>query len=117
VITIDVSKLKKEDPGKYKRQFSKWEKTLSAAKCKTCKDLYKKVHSSILANPDRKKKTGSKKPTHAVVTPGYARVYKDSKGRKWIRHFRQNVDDRKERVNARIAAALSALSGYLTNTA
>jgi len=110
-VTEYMNKLKKEDPGKYKRQFSKWEKTLSAAKCKTCRDLYKKAHTQINAKPDRVKRTGSKKPTKTVVTPGYARVFKDSKGRKWIRHFRQNCEDRKERVNNKIASALAAAQG------
>jgi len=106
-----MNKLKKEDPGKFKRQFSRWEKCLTSAKVKTCEDLYKKVHSQIIAKPQRTKKAGNKKPTKTVVTPGYARVFKDSKGRKWIRHFRQNCDDRKERVNNKIAAALAAAQG------
>ena len=77
-----MNMLKKEDPGKFKRQFSRWEKCLSAAKAKTCEDLYKKVHAAIIAKPARAKKAGNKKPSRTVVTPGYARVYKDSKGRK-----------------------------------
>jgi hypothetical protein len=40
-----MNKLKKEDPGKFKRQFSRWEKCLGAAKAKTCRDLYKRVHA------------------------------------------------------------------------
>jgi len=104
-----MNSLKKEDPGKFKRQFSRWEKCLAAAKAKTCEDLYTKVHAAIIANPSRKKRTANKKPTKTVVTPGYARVYKDSKGRKWLRHFRQTATDRKERVNAKIAGALAAL--------
>jgi len=107
-VTEYMNKLKKEDPAKFKRQFSRWEKCLGAAKAKTCRDLYKKVHAEIVKKPERPKNVGNKKPTKTVVTPGYARVFKDSKGRKWIRHFRQTVADRKERVNNRIAAALSA---------
>ena len=97
-VTAYMNSLKKEDPAKFKRQFSKWEQCLSAAKCKTCEDLYTKVHTKIIDKPERAKKAGNKKPTKTVVTPGYARVFKDSKGRKWIRHFRQNCDDRKKRV-------------------
>lgn len=44
-------------------------------KVKTCEDLYKKVHSAIIANPDRVKKAGNKAPVKKVVTPGAARVY------------------------------------------
>lgn len=107
-VTSYMNMLKKEDPGKFKRQFSLWEKCLTAAKVKTCEDLYKKVHKDIIAKPARAKKAGNKKPTKTVVTPGYARVFKDSKGRKWIRHFRQNCDDRKARVIKRLQQAVEA---------
>jgi len=112
-VTAYMNTLKKEDPAKYKRQFSRWDKCLSAAKAKTCEDLYKKVHKSIIDKPDRAKKAGNKKPNRTVVTPGYARVYKDSKGRKWLRHFRQTGDDRKERVANKLAAAAAAAAGAL----
>jgi len=52
-VTTYMSLLKKEDPSKFKRQFAHWEKCLSAAKAKTCEDLYKKVHAAIIAKPDR----------------------------------------------------------------
>lgn len=107
-----MNSLKKEDPAKFKRQFARWEKCLTSAKAKTCEDLYKKVHAAILANPARKKKAANKKPTKTVVTAGYARVFKDSKGRKWLRHFRQNAADRKERVNSKIAQALAAAQAH-----
>ena len=103
-----MNMLKKEDPSKFKRQFSRWEKCLSAAKAKTCEDLYKKVHAAIIAKPARAKKAGNKKPSRTVVTPGYARVYKDSKGRKWLRHFRLTGEQRKERIAAKFAAAMAA---------
>lgn len=97
-----MSLLKKEDPAKFKRQFSRWEKCLANAKAKTCEDLYKKVHAAIIAKPQRTKKAANKKPTRTVVTAGYARVFKDSKGNKWIRHFRQTADDRKQRIAAKM---------------
>lgn len=100
--------LKKENPTVFKKQFSQWEKCLTAAKVKTCEDLYTKVHSAIIAKPERQKKAGNKKPTKTVVTPGNARVFKDSKGRKWIRHFKLNNAQRKEKVNAKMEAALKA---------
>lgn len=107
-VTAYMSLLKKENPTAFKKQFSQWEKCLAAAKAKTCEDLYKKVHSAIVAKPERQKKAGNKKPTKTVVTPGFARVYKDSKGRKWIRHFRCDGKTRKDRVNAKMEAALKA---------
>jgi len=52
-VTQYMTSLKKEDPTKFKRQFSKWEECLKSAKCKTCEDLYTKVHTQIIAKPDR----------------------------------------------------------------
>lgn len=112
-VTAYMNMLKKEDPGKFKRQFSRWEKCLSAAKAKTCEDLYKKVHKAIIDKPARTKKTGNKKPSRSVVTAGYARVFKDSKGRKWLRHFRQTGEDRKQRVADKLAAAHAAAAGAM----
>lgn len=100
-VTNYMNQLKKEDPDRFKRQFSQWEKTLTANKVKTAEELYKKVHKAIIANPDRKKAAGNAKPTRKVVTPGTSRVYQDSKGRKWLRHFRISNQDRKNRVAAK----------------
>jgi len=97
-VTQYMNTMKKEDPEKFKRHFSKWEKCLTTAKAKTCEDLYKKAHAAIIANPDRKKKAGNAKPTRKVVTPGGSRVYADSKGRKWLRHFRLTNQERQVRV-------------------
>ena len=103
-VTNYMNELKKEDAAKFKIHFSQWEKCLAANKAKTCEDIYKKVHAAILANPDRVKAKGNAKPTHKVVTPGKARVYSDSKGRKWLRHFKLTGEERKERVQAKFAA-------------
>lgn len=80
--------MKKEDSEKFKRHFSRWEKCLTTNKVKTCEDLYKKVHKAIKANPDRQKRKGNAKPTRTIVKPGKELVQTDSKGRKWLRHFR-----------------------------
>ena len=98
-----MNSLKKEDSEKFKRLFSEWEKCLAAAKVKTCEDLYKKVHTAIIANPDRKKSTAAKKPVRKVITAGMQRVQQDSKGRKWIRHFRITTTMRKDKVTALFA--------------
>jgi len=97
-ITTYMNQLKKEDPQKFDRQFSRWEKCLTANKAKTCEDLYKKIHKAILANPDRKKKDGNKKPTKKVIKDGPQRVFADSKGRKWLREFKLTRAERKENV-------------------
>lgn len=107
-VTAYMSQLKKEDPGKFKRQFSKWEACLTAAKVKTCEDLYKKVHAAITANPDRKKAAGNKNPTHKLVSKDgvAAKVYQNSKGKKWLRHRKLTCEERKTGVQAKFAALL-----------
>lgn len=87
--------LKSEDPAKYKRQFANWDKCLTAAKVKTCEDLYKKVHAGIIANPDRVKAKGNTAPKRNVVAKKPKLVQQDSKGRKWLRHFRLTTKERR----------------------
>jgi large subunit ribosomal protein L5e len=108
-VTNYMNELKKEQPEKFKIQFSQWEKCLTATKAKTCEELYKKVQAAIIANPDRVKKAGNQNPVKKVVQEGKVRVYADSKGRKWLRHFRLTGEERKERVAAKFAAAQAAL--------
>ena len=106
-VTAYMNQLKKEDSEKFKRQFSQWDKCLTANKVKTCEDLYKKVHAAVIANPDRVKKAGNKKPTKKVITPGTSKVLQDSKGRKWIAYSRISTADRQARVTARFAAKIA----------
>jgi large subunit ribosomal protein L5e len=101
-----MNQVKKEDPAKYKTLFSQWDKCLTTNKVKSCADLYKKVHKAILANPDRKK-ADKKKPTRKVVVDGKAKVYQDSKGRKWLRHNRLSKEERQARVAAKFSAAMA----------
>jgi large subunit ribosomal protein L5e len=103
-VTTYMNSMKKEDADKYKTHFSQWDKCLTANKVKTCEDIYKKVHAAIIANPDRKKVVAAKKPTRTIVTPGAVRVYSDSKGRKWLRHFRLTNSERKQRVAEKFKA-------------
>ena len=107
-VTAYMNSLKKEEPAKFKRQFSQWEKCLAANKAKTCEDVYKKIHTAIRAKPDRVKKAGNKKATRKIITAGAARVFQDSKNRKWIRHFRITTEARKAKVTAKFAAAMGA---------
>jgi len=74
-VTKYMNDVKKADPAKYKTLFSQWDKCLTAAKAKTCEELYKKVHKAICANPDRKVNKGNAKPVRKVVTPGKACVF------------------------------------------
>jgi len=104
-VTTYMNTLKKEDAAKFKRHFANWDKCLTAAKVKTCEDLYKKVHKAITANPDRVKAAAGKKPVRKTVTAGKALVQQDSKGRKWIRHFRITTPMRQARVAEKFAKA------------
>lgn len=106
-VTTYMNKLKKEDAAAFKRQFSQWEKCLAAAKVKTCEDLYKKVHKAINANPDRKKIAGNAKPVRKVITPGKAMVMQNSKGKKWLRHFRITTEQRNANVQAKFQVAMN----------
>jgi len=107
-VTSYMNQVKKEDPAKYKVLFSQWDKCLTAAKVKTCEDLYKKVHKAIIAKPDRVKAKGNSKPVRKIVTDGKAQVLQNSKGKKWLRHRRLNQEERKARIQAKFAAALAA---------
>merc|ERR1712166_327599 len=110
-VTDYMKTLQKEDGEKFKRQFSNWTKCLAAAKVKTCEDLYKKVHTAVIANPDRAKKAGNKKPTRKVLDAKPRLVQQDSKGKKWIRHFRITTTQRKQNANNKLVAALQAAAG------
>jgi large subunit ribosomal protein L5e len=61
--------LKKGDANKFNRQFSQWNKCLTATKAKNIMELYTKAHAAIRANPVFTKKTTSGKPVRNVVTP------------------------------------------------
>merc|ERR1719231_923229 len=98
--------LKKEDPSKFKRQFSQWEKCLTSMKAKTCEEAYKAVHKKILADSDRKKaaKKGSKPKLDKEV--GNTKIYKNSKGAKFVRYRKLTGAERKAAVQAKFAAIM-----------
>jgi large subunit ribosomal protein L5e len=103
-----MNHLKKQDAAKFKRQFSQWEKALTAAKVKTCEDLYKKVHASVIAKPDRVKAKGNAKPTKKLVSKAgdAKRVYQNSKGSKWTTSRKLTNDEKKAGVAAKFATLL-----------
>lgn len=107
-VTSYMNTLKKENAEKYKTLFSQWDKCLKANSAKTCEDVYKKVHKAIIANPDRKKGKGNAKPVRKVVTDGFAKVFANSKGKKWLRHSRISKEQRVANVQAKFAAAMAA---------
>jgi len=98
--------LKKEDPAKFKRQFSKWEKCMADNKVKSTEDLYKAIHKKILDNSDRKKvATKAKKPT-IKSSKINANVWTNSKGGKWLRHRKLTGAEKKAAVQAKFASLL-----------
>jgi large subunit ribosomal protein L5e len=107
-VTSYMNTLKKEDAEKYKTLFSQWDKCLKANSAKSCEEVYKKVHKAIIANPDRKKGKGNAKPVRKVVTDGFAKVFANSKGKKWLRHSRLSKEQRTANVQSKFAAALAA---------
>lgn len=103
-----MDKLKKEDEGRFKRQFSKWSANLQSAKVANVEGLYKKVHSEIRKSPVRVKAERK----NAVVRKQISKengslVQQDSKGRKWLRQFKLTKAQRTARVAAKIQKALS----------
>jgi large subunit ribosomal protein L5e len=100
-------RLKKENKDAFKRQFSKWEETLAKAKAANFEALYKKVHAEIRKSPARAK-AAEKKPVRKQVSKAKgALIQQDSKGKKWIRHFRLTNAERKARVEAKIKKAIA----------
>jgi large subunit ribosomal protein L5e len=100
-------RLKKENKDALKRQFSKWEETLAKAKAANFEALYKKVHAEIRKSPARAK-AAEKKPVRKQVSKAKgALIQQDSKGKKWIRHFRLTNAERKARVEAKIKKAIA----------
>ena len=108
-VTKYMNDLKKSDAAKFKRQFSNWDKCLTAAKVKTCEDLYKKVHAAIIADPSRKGNGKRKEGTRKEVAPRPQLIQQDSKGRKWLRHFRLTREQRQEKVQQKFARAMESL--------
>jgi large subunit ribosomal protein L5e len=95
---------KKKDKQDY--QFSQWKKCLKDAKVKTVEELYKKVHAEIRKNPERPEKkkqeykyTRDAKDINLVTGPN---------GNQFRRDFRLKNEQRKERVNEKIAKFFEA---------
>lgn len=89
--------LKKGDANAFKRQFSNWEKCLTAAKAKNMPELYTKCHAAIRAKPAHTKKAASK-AVRKVVSAKPALVQQDSKGRKWLREHKTASSVKKQRI-------------------
>ena len=98
--------LKKENKDRYSKQFKNWETALTKAKVTTLEVLYKKAHAEIRKAPKRAA-LEKKNPVRKQVTKAKGvLVQTNSKGKKWLRHYRLSNEDRKQRVAAKIQKAL-----------
>lgn len=101
-----MDQLKKESKDRYDRQFSQWDKALKAAKVKNLEELYTKAHAAIRKDPSFKKKETKAGKREVVSFKMGEKVFK-ANGKTWLRHKRLTHAQRKERVQAKILAAIS----------
>lgn len=100
-----MEELKNESEDDFNRQFSKWNKCLADAKCESCEELFKKVHSGIRADPTYKKK--ERKQEKTVYTDARRTEIKaGSKTYKRDRRF--TYDERKQALQMKIKLAKEA---------
>ena len=104
-----MDRLEEEDKAKYQKQFSKWDKCLKDNKLDSLEELYKKVHEQIRKNPDRVSPKKNEKPVRK--TDDKKTIYEDSKGRKWKIDRRLTNEERKQRVQEKIADAVRRQTG------
>ena len=105
-IQVYYDLLKKESKDKFQKQFKNWETTLTKAKAATFEALYKKLHADIRKTPARPK-NDRKAPIRKATTKKDGRlIQENSKGKKWIRHFKLTRAERQARVNAKITKAV-----------
>jgi large subunit ribosomal protein L5e len=92
--------LLKKGTEEYKRQFSKWDETLTKAGVKTVEDLYKKVFAEIRKDPS-KKKAAKKEQKKVQRDPKDPNITINGK-HKYRRDRRLNNAQRKARVQDKI---------------
>jgi len=96
--------LKKEDPERFKKQFSAWEKTLKDSGCKTVKDLVTKVIEKVKANPDRESKDKKKEKNPVKYADKAKTVIETTKG-KYLRSRKITLQQRKKNVETKLKIA------------
>ena len=101
-----IDLLKKNNKDGYKKQFSKWDATLTKSKVATLEALYKKVHAEIRKGPKRVKVEKKAPVRKEVSKKNGVLIQTNSKNKKWVRHFRLTNEQRKARVTAKIAKAI-----------
>ena len=92
--------IKKEKPDAFKKQFSKWEKQL---KGKQFEQVYKDLHAKIRKDPTRPAKPAKKQqPVRKVIQKAPELIQSNSKGKKWLRLKKITLEQRKQRVKAKM---------------
>lgn len=100
--------LKKEKNDRFKKQFRRWEAALTKAKVNNLEALYKKLHADIRKSPAKAVAAKKKAATRKEVKKANGElIQQDSKGKKWIRHFRLTNAERAARVAAKIHKAIN----------
>merc|ERR1712100_577608 len=95
--------LKGENPQKFAKQFSRWEKALGKS---SFEDLYKKVHASIRAQPTRRSKA-SKTPNRKVKESKAGYNIRVGAKKNWIQYKRLTHEERKARVAAKMGIIMA----------
>jgi len=93
----------KSDAESFKRQFSKWDAALKKAGHDSLEKLYTKVHDEIKKNPARVKKEKKKNPIK--YSDKKKTIIEVSGGKKYRRDRRLTNEERKKRVEQKIAKA------------
>jgi large subunit ribosomal protein L5e len=97
--------LRKKDPERFKKQFSKWDANLQKIKADSLDKLYTKIHDEIRKNPDRVKK--ERKAMPIKFADPRKTIIITSKG-KYKKERRLTLQERKDRVAKKIEKALKA---------
>lgn len=105
-----MDKLKKENKEKFKRQFSKWDSCLTKNKVKNTEELYKKIHAAIRKEPVNKKAERKQKPVRKEISKEVGvKVKANNAGKKWLVFKRLTNEERKVRVQKKLADAMQKL--------
>merc|ERR1712183_576803 len=101
-----MEELKNSSEDLFNKQFSKWNKCLSAAKAENCEALFKKVHAGIRADPTYKKV--QRKPQAKTQYADKRRTDVKVGNKTYHRDRRLTYAERKQRLNIKIKMAQEA---------
>jgi len=96
----------KDNKEGYEKQFSKWDANLKKASVTSLEKLYTKVHEEIRKNPAAPEKKEKKQVEHKY-TDKRKTIIQSASGKQYKRDRRFTKDERKKRVEQKIAKALA----------